>query len=185
MSSAGFMGENLREYRSSYAIALAAMLAVACTTAFVAYIFKDVINKIYYQRREDLIVPICLGDPCGLRHPRRCHLCAICDDGEDRQQYRCALPASHLRSPDETRPRFLHRYAFGAARGADQPECRRGSRTHGHYHHDHRQGYSDARCSDCDDGPPRPHPVAFCPAHRATCHSDGALSGEAPAQYPP
>ena len=55
------MGENLREYRSSYAIALAAMLAVACTTAFVAYIFKDVINKIYYQRREDLIVPISLG----------------------------------------------------------------------------------------------------------------------------
>ncbi|ATU93320.1 ABC transporter ATP-binding protein [Phyllobacterium zundukense] len=55
------MGENLREYRSSYAIALVAMLAVACTTAFVAYIFKDVINKIYYQRREDLIVPISLG----------------------------------------------------------------------------------------------------------------------------
>lgn len=55
------LGENLREHRSSYAIAVVAMLGVACTTAFVAYIFKDVINKIYYERREDLIVPISLG----------------------------------------------------------------------------------------------------------------------------
>ncbi|MBZ9656096.1 ABC transporter ATP-binding protein [Phyllobacterium lublinensis] len=55
------LGENLREHRSSYAIAIVAMLGVACTTAFVAYIFKDVINKIYYERREDLIVPISLG----------------------------------------------------------------------------------------------------------------------------
>ena len=37
------------------------MLAVALTTAFVAYIFKDVINKIYYERREDLILPISFG----------------------------------------------------------------------------------------------------------------------------
>ncbi|PSH66681.1 ABC transporter ATP-binding protein [Phyllobacterium brassicacearum] len=55
------LGENLREHRSSYAVAVIAMLGVACTTAFVAYIFKDVINKIYYERREDLIVPISLG----------------------------------------------------------------------------------------------------------------------------
>ncbi|WP_457298151.1 ABC transporter ATP-binding protein [Phyllobacterium sp. P5_D12] len=55
------LGENVRDHRSSYAIAIVAMLAVACTTAFVAYIFKDVINKIYYERREDLIIPISLG----------------------------------------------------------------------------------------------------------------------------
>ncbi|MCB8828250.1 hypothetical protein LJD47_24890, partial [Escherichia coli] len=55
------LSENLRDHRSSYAIALAAMLAVALTTAFVAYIFKDVINKIYYERREDLILPISFG----------------------------------------------------------------------------------------------------------------------------
>jgi ATP-binding cassette, subfamily B, bacterial MsbA len=55
------LGENLRQHTSSYAIAVVAMLAVALTTAFVAYIFKDVINKIYYERREDLILPISLG----------------------------------------------------------------------------------------------------------------------------
>ena len=55
------LGENVRQHRSSYAIAIAAMLAVAFSTAFVAYIFKDVINKIYYERREDLILPISLG----------------------------------------------------------------------------------------------------------------------------
>jgi ATP-binding cassette, subfamily B, bacterial MsbA len=55
------LGENVRLHRSSYAIAVVAMLAVALSTAFVAYIFKDVINKIYYERREDLIVPISLG----------------------------------------------------------------------------------------------------------------------------
>lgn len=55
------LGENVRQHRSSYAIAIAAMLAVAFSTAFVAYIFKDVINKIYYERREDLILPISFG----------------------------------------------------------------------------------------------------------------------------
>ncbi|QND51290.1 ABC transporter ATP-binding protein [Phyllobacterium sp. 628] len=55
------LNENFRDHRSSYAIAVLAMLGVACTTAFVAYIFKDVINKIYYERREDLILPISFG----------------------------------------------------------------------------------------------------------------------------
>ncbi|MDQ0997575.1 subfamily B ATP-binding cassette protein MsbA [Phyllobacterium ifriqiyense] len=55
------LGENVRQHRSSYTVAVFAMLAVALSTAFVAYIFKDVINKIYYERREDLIIPISLG----------------------------------------------------------------------------------------------------------------------------
>ncbi|MEK1888518.1 MAG: ABC transporter transmembrane domain-containing protein, partial [Phyllobacterium sp.] len=53
--------ENLREQRSSYAVAVPAMLATAGAMAFVAIIFKDVINKIYYEQRADLIVPISLG----------------------------------------------------------------------------------------------------------------------------
>jgi subfamily B ATP-binding cassette protein MsbA len=53
--------ENAREHRSSYAIAIPAMLAVAGTTAFVAIIFKEVINGIYYDRRADLIVTISLS----------------------------------------------------------------------------------------------------------------------------
>lgn len=55
------LGENLREYRGSYAIAVIAMLAVAFSTAYVAYVFKDVINQIYYERRGDLIMPISLS----------------------------------------------------------------------------------------------------------------------------
>lgn len=53
--------ENAREHRSSYAIAIPAMLAVAGTTAFVAIIFKEVINGIYYDRRADLITTISLS----------------------------------------------------------------------------------------------------------------------------
>ena len=53
--------ENLREQRASYAVAVPAMLATAGAMAFVAIIFKDVINKIYYEQRADLIVPISLG----------------------------------------------------------------------------------------------------------------------------
>jgi len=53
--------ENLHEQRASYAVAVPAMLATAGAMAFVAIIFKDVINKIYYEQRADLIVPISLG----------------------------------------------------------------------------------------------------------------------------
>jgi ATP-binding cassette, subfamily B, bacterial MsbA len=55
------LNENLRQHRSSYAIAIPAMLAVAGTTTFVAVIFKDVINGIYYERRADLILKISLA----------------------------------------------------------------------------------------------------------------------------
>ncbi len=53
--------ENLREQRSSYAVAVPAMLATAGAMAFIAIIFRDVINKIYYEQRADLILPISLG----------------------------------------------------------------------------------------------------------------------------
>ncbi|WP_027230849.1 ABC transporter ATP-binding protein [Phyllobacterium sp. UNC302MFCol5.2] len=53
--------ENLYEQRGSYAVAVPAMLATAGAMAFVAIIFRDVINKIYYEQRADLIIPISLG----------------------------------------------------------------------------------------------------------------------------
>jgi len=55
------LGENLYDQRWSYAVAVPAMLATAGAMAFIAIIFKDVINKIYYERREDLILWISLG----------------------------------------------------------------------------------------------------------------------------
>lgn len=55
------LGENLHDQRWSYAVAVPAMLATAGAMAFIAIIFKDVINKIYYERREDLILWISLG----------------------------------------------------------------------------------------------------------------------------
>jgi subfamily B ATP-binding cassette protein MsbA len=55
------LSENLRDQRASYAIAVPAMLATAGAMAFIAIIFKDVINKIYYEQRADLIVLISLS----------------------------------------------------------------------------------------------------------------------------
>ncbi len=50
--------ENGREYVGTYAVSVAALLFISLSTAFVAWIMRDIINEIYYARREDLIVPI-------------------------------------------------------------------------------------------------------------------------------
>jgi ATP-binding cassette subfamily B protein len=55
------LSENLYDQRWSYAVAVPAMLATAGAMAFIAIIFKDVINKIYYEQREDLILWISFG----------------------------------------------------------------------------------------------------------------------------
>ncbi|MHC1547284.1 ABC transporter ATP-binding protein [Phyllobacterium sp. K27] len=54
-------GENFRDQLPTYALAVPAMLATAGSMAFIAIVFKDIINKIYYERNADLILPISLG----------------------------------------------------------------------------------------------------------------------------
>jgi len=53
------IAENGREYRWTYAFTILCLLLVAGTTAFSAWIMRDVINEIFYRGREDLIWLIC------------------------------------------------------------------------------------------------------------------------------
>jgi len=55
------IAENGRDYVGTYAVAIVALILVAATTAFSAWILRDVINEIFYNRREDLIVWICIA----------------------------------------------------------------------------------------------------------------------------
>ncbi|RWO54384.1 ABC transporter ATP-binding protein [Mesorhizobium sp.] len=52
--------ENGRDYRWYYALAVLCLVMVAATTAFTAWIMKDVVDQIFYQQRGDLIALICL-----------------------------------------------------------------------------------------------------------------------------
>jgi subfamily B ATP-binding cassette protein MsbA len=49
------LAENGRDYGWHYALAVLCLLAVAATTAFSAWIMKDVIDELFYERRQDLI----------------------------------------------------------------------------------------------------------------------------------
>ncbi len=53
--------ENGRDYVWHYSLAATFLLAIAGTTAFTAWIMRDVVNKIFYEQRSELIVPICLS----------------------------------------------------------------------------------------------------------------------------
>jgi ATP-binding cassette, subfamily B, bacterial MsbA len=53
------LAENGRSYIPHYAVAVALLLLVAGTTAFTAWIMRDVINEIFYNQRFSLIAPIC------------------------------------------------------------------------------------------------------------------------------
>ncbi len=53
------LAENGREYVGAYAGAIACLLAVAGATAFSAWIMRDLINEIFYDRRFDLLPLIC------------------------------------------------------------------------------------------------------------------------------
>ena len=46
------LAENGREYSWHYALAILCLLAVAVTTAFSAWIMKDVIDELFYERRR-------------------------------------------------------------------------------------------------------------------------------------
>ena len=53
--------ENGRDYVWNYVLAAAFLLAIAGTTAFTAWVMRDVVNKIFYEQRSDLIMLICLS----------------------------------------------------------------------------------------------------------------------------
>lgn len=55
------LAENGREYTWQYAMATLCLLAVAATTAFTAWIMRDIVNEIFVRQRSDLIVLICLA----------------------------------------------------------------------------------------------------------------------------
>lgn len=51
--------ESGREYAWHYAFAATCLLAIAGTTAFTAWIIKDVIDELFFRQRHDLILLIC------------------------------------------------------------------------------------------------------------------------------
>jgi ATP-binding cassette subfamily B protein len=53
------LSENGRDYVGTYALAIACLLAVAATTAFTAWMMKDVIDQIFYFGNRDVIWLIC------------------------------------------------------------------------------------------------------------------------------
>lgn len=53
------LSENGRDYLGLYALAAIFLLMLAATTAFSAWIMRDVINEIFYRERYDLIPIIC------------------------------------------------------------------------------------------------------------------------------
>lgn len=55
------VSENGRDYARHYALAIFFLLLIAATTAFTAWVMRDVVNQIFYERRADLILPICLS----------------------------------------------------------------------------------------------------------------------------
>jgi ATP-binding cassette, subfamily B, bacterial MsbA len=54
------LAENGREYVPQYAFAIVCLLTIAATTAFSAWIMRDIVDEIFYRRRADLIAYICI-----------------------------------------------------------------------------------------------------------------------------
>ncbi|MER9342342.1 ABC transporter ATP-binding protein/permease [Mesorhizobium sp. M0601] len=52
------IAENSRDYRWYYALAVLCLVTIAATTAFTAWIMKDVVDQIFYKQRGDLIALI-------------------------------------------------------------------------------------------------------------------------------
>jgi len=53
--------ENGREYVGSYVAAIFCLVAIAGTTAFAAWLMRDVVDEIFYRQRSDLIALICVA----------------------------------------------------------------------------------------------------------------------------
>ncbi len=52
------LSENGRDYLGHYLFAIACLLTIAATTAFMAWIMRDVVDELFAARRQDLIVAI-------------------------------------------------------------------------------------------------------------------------------
>jgi ATP-binding cassette, subfamily B, bacterial MsbA len=55
------ISENGREYIWHYAGAVLCLVSIAATTAFAAWVMRDVVDEIFYRQRSDLIVLICVA----------------------------------------------------------------------------------------------------------------------------
>ncbi|WP_085983846.1 ABC transporter ATP-binding protein [Allomesorhizobium alhagi] len=55
------ISENGREYAWHYAGAVLCLVSIAATTAFAAWVMRDVVDEIFYRQRSDLIVLICVA----------------------------------------------------------------------------------------------------------------------------
>jgi len=55
------LAENGRDYVWHYVFAVICLVLVAATTAFTAWIMRDVIDEIFYRQRGDLVLVICLS----------------------------------------------------------------------------------------------------------------------------
>ncbi|SMH32998.1 ATP-binding cassette, subfamily B [Mesorhizobium australicum] len=53
------LAENGRDYLGYYALAVLCLVAFAVTTAFTAYIMRDIVDQLFAERRKDLILLIC------------------------------------------------------------------------------------------------------------------------------
>ncbi|MGB6118760.1 MAG: ABC transporter ATP-binding protein [Mesorhizobium sp.] len=53
------LAENGRDYAWYYAFAIACLLTIAGTTAFMAWIMRDVVDQLFAAQRQDLIIYIC------------------------------------------------------------------------------------------------------------------------------
>ncbi len=53
------IAENGREYLGQYSLAAICLLAIAGTTAFTAWIMRDIVDLLFQERRQDLIAIIC------------------------------------------------------------------------------------------------------------------------------
>nr|WP_244846210.1 ABC transporter ATP-binding protein [Mesorhizobium sp. L-8-3] len=53
------LAENGRDYIKDYAFAVLCLLTIAATTAFSAWIMRDIVDEVFYQQRYDLIALIC------------------------------------------------------------------------------------------------------------------------------
>ncbi len=52
------MAENGRDYLGSYLLAIAFLISVALATAYLAWVMRDIIDTIFYEKRRDLVVAI-------------------------------------------------------------------------------------------------------------------------------
>jgi len=53
------IAENGREYLAQYSLAVVCLLAIAGTTAFTAWLMRDIVDLLFQDRRQDLILLIC------------------------------------------------------------------------------------------------------------------------------